>query len=55
MIIYGIYYLTFMFLPLLSQGPHNRFLVLFIYGVLTCIWSFYNYNTIGEFKSMGVL
>lgn len=51
-ILYGIYYFTFMCLPLLWQVPHKRFLVLFIYGVTTCLWSFYNYNYSGEFSSM---
>lgn len=52
LILYGIYYFTFMSLPLLWQVPYNRFLVLFIYGVSTAIWSFYNYHLTGEFSSM---
>jgi len=50
--LYGIYYFIFMSLPLLWQVPYNRFLPLFLYGLLTCIWSYYNYILSGEFSSM---
>ena len=52
MILYGVYYFTYMSLPLLWQVPLQRYSILIVYGLLTLTWSLYNYNLSGEFTSM---
>jgi hypothetical protein len=46
------YYFIFISLPMLWQVPLKRYIILGIYGVLTLLWSLYNYQISGEFSSM---
>jgi hypothetical protein len=50
--IYFAYYFTFMTVPLFWQVPLNRYSILAVYGILTLLWSVYNYQLSGEFSSM---
>ena len=51
-IIYFIFYFTFMLVPLFWQQPLSRYSPLIIYGVVTLIWTLYNYMETNEFSSM---
>ena len=50
--IYFAYYFTFMNIPLFWQIPLKRYSILAVYGILTFLWSVYNYKLSGECSSM---
>lgn len=51
-LLFGVFYFVFMSIPLIWQVPFSRYGILVVYGVITLIWSFYNFNSSGEFSSM---